>query len=1085
MAGYSDTRQLIIDTLMGRPAGTEIQPEDHQAFALALNDYIRNVELNSGNAFIGFAQADTVPIQSDNGQCFYISTVPPSTNIVYANFIDSEGNPISVTTPSGKMAFVTLIWNTRNWDSQITIIETNWSQIFENNIAPNSIDSSKIIDGTIQSTDLNPNAFDETLSISGKIAPADVVGSKLTEFESELYNLNDDSTIKVGYELGSTGHYDVNPNYNSSGDLYVREDLAYDTNYTGNIFCYSLSGSFLGRVRAGKALLPDTAFVRLNWLNSGNKPYFISQNNSSAQFRIDSLDKRVSNAEETLNNVDDALIMGSEHLIKGGAVSESLYDLNDINAIKDNTGVSLASGSYEVDNSYKASGNIYIDSSLEYETNTKSRIFCYKTEYSNGIPYTSFLGYVKSGDALLQGTEFIRINWLKTSPTPYFASKKNIPSVQSRIDGINRGIDDVYKVNGDDLQGKELTSTGDIVDSADWRVSQFIELKTDRTYKCNVSGNYYFYDAFFAYISRKNISAGTSFNKKTVSGARFMRTNAPISTPITITEYDSKGTELLQSRQYKGRAIVDSENVNDANYSLQGVQLPKESKVVSLDFTTANSLYDRSGSSIKLISIGNGIKLERVFVSAAEDNYYCQDCKCNIRVNVAGNHQDIPLRLNNYGSDLFSLRLKYPVLEVADDGKSTMITPMPSALERAYITKDSKSFTIHNGDGSEYRNYLFANYNDVEGLVDAMIDDLSVDFDIVKYACEGVSFDAIENFDKIYISRQVNEIYYAESSQIEYTGNVYYDSYPTIIKATDKGFVHNLTIGYKIDGELIKTMYFIWDGMLVKFTDLSLRTSDMVMTYNSAFIDSIKNVVLKPYQKIIAPMLSMQHQVVYSDDLINQNMVTSTKRQQNMLAYLAKKGFVGVNFNECVSIIKGSLAINSPVYCLTFDDRQKNLWTDERIRNIFNKYRAKPTLVYIFNVSDYNGENPPSSALTKEQYWELKNSGWDVISHGFCIHTGELSYAQFVNGFNKTKQKWLDWYGEDVCAYNAHGQEITDFQYYLLKNMGFTAIASGIALLGWYCNCGTTVDVQYKRVTWMDSEQSWDSVKTNIDNWVE
>lgn len=181
MAGYSDTRQLIIDTLMGRPAGAEIQPEEHQAFALALNDYIRNVELNSGNAFIGFAQSDTVPIQSNNGQCFYISTVPPGTNIVYANFIDYEGNSISVTTPPNKMAFVTLIWNTRNWDSQITIIETNWSQIFENNIAPNSIDSSKIIDGTIQSTDLNPNAFDNTLTKPDKIAPADVVGSELTE----------------------------------------------------------------------------------------------------------------------------------------------------------------------------------------------------------------------------------------------------------------------------------------------------------------------------------------------------------------------------------------------------------------------------------------------------------------------------------------------------------------------------------------------------------------------------------------------------------------------------------------------------------------------------------------------------------------------------------------------------------------------------------------------------------------------------------------------------------------------------------------------------------------------------------------
>ena len=71
MAGYEDTRQMIINTLTNRLAGTEIQPEDHQEFALAITDYVRSVELLSGNAFIGFAEANTTPVQSDNGQCFY------------------------------------------------------------------------------------------------------------------------------------------------------------------------------------------------------------------------------------------------------------------------------------------------------------------------------------------------------------------------------------------------------------------------------------------------------------------------------------------------------------------------------------------------------------------------------------------------------------------------------------------------------------------------------------------------------------------------------------------------------------------------------------------------------------------------------------------------------------------------------------------------------------------------------------------------------------------------------------------------------------------------------------------------------
>lgn len=123
MAGYDDTRQLIIDTLMGRPAGTEIQPEDHQAFALAIIDYVRSVELLAGNAFIGFAEADTIPVQSDKGQCFYISIVKPGQTVNFVNFIDYNGDAISISSPSNKISLVTLIWNTEYWSSQIVTLD--------------------------------------------------------------------------------------------------------------------------------------------------------------------------------------------------------------------------------------------------------------------------------------------------------------------------------------------------------------------------------------------------------------------------------------------------------------------------------------------------------------------------------------------------------------------------------------------------------------------------------------------------------------------------------------------------------------------------------------------------------------------------------------------------------------------------------------------------------------------------------------------------------------------------------------------------------------------------------------------------
>ena len=123
MAGYLDTRQLIIDTLTGRPAGTEIQPEDHQAFALQLNDYIRSVELVAGNSTpIAFAEAETVPVQPDNGQAVYLSQVNRGTTVTFTNFHGQDGNPIAVTADINTVKFVTLLWNGAYWSVQTTSV---------------------------------------------------------------------------------------------------------------------------------------------------------------------------------------------------------------------------------------------------------------------------------------------------------------------------------------------------------------------------------------------------------------------------------------------------------------------------------------------------------------------------------------------------------------------------------------------------------------------------------------------------------------------------------------------------------------------------------------------------------------------------------------------------------------------------------------------------------------------------------------------------------------------------------------------------------------------------------------------------
>lgn len=115
MAGYNDTKDLIIRALMGRPAGTEIQPENHQAYALNMLDYIRSVELVSTSTLIGIAEENTVPIQPNDSRVCYIAGVGQDRTVTFSNFIDDEGNPISITTGEMEGVFVILLWNMEHW----------------------------------------------------------------------------------------------------------------------------------------------------------------------------------------------------------------------------------------------------------------------------------------------------------------------------------------------------------------------------------------------------------------------------------------------------------------------------------------------------------------------------------------------------------------------------------------------------------------------------------------------------------------------------------------------------------------------------------------------------------------------------------------------------------------------------------------------------------------------------------------------------------------------------------------------------------------------------------------------------------
>lgn len=126
-AGYDDTKKLIIDALMGRPAGTQIQPEKHQSYALSLLEYVRTLELSTSSILAGVASEFTVPLRPKNSSVCYIATIAQKTTVTFHNFFNEEGNSISVTTGGEEAKFVVLIWNQKFWSVEATSISYSYN----------------------------------------------------------------------------------------------------------------------------------------------------------------------------------------------------------------------------------------------------------------------------------------------------------------------------------------------------------------------------------------------------------------------------------------------------------------------------------------------------------------------------------------------------------------------------------------------------------------------------------------------------------------------------------------------------------------------------------------------------------------------------------------------------------------------------------------------------------------------------------------------------------------------------------------------------------------------------------------------
>lgn len=190
---YDNIKEKIVKSLLGRDNGSEIQPINHQEFALALLEYIRNVELISGSTLIGIAHEDTVPVQSNDANECYISAVAQDRIAKFTNFINQDGSPITITTGVNEAKFVVFVWNRHFWDA----VEIN------GNIISHAENANFYYQFTIKKNydsiaDMNADAANP-MGIDGKplkIGDIITVNNPHNEAENGIYSWNNGTWIK-------------------------------------------------------------------------------------------------------------------------------------------------------------------------------------------------------------------------------------------------------------------------------------------------------------------------------------------------------------------------------------------------------------------------------------------------------------------------------------------------------------------------------------------------------------------------------------------------------------------------------------------------------------------------------------------------------------------------------------------------------------------------------------------------------------------------------------------------------------------------------------------------------------------------
>lgn len=322
MAGYSDTKKLIEDTLVGRPEGSLIYPYQHQRFALSMLDYIHSVELMGVSDLQGIATTDTVPVEPENAKVAYIATVPPSQTYVYTNFLDEDGDPITVTTGANTVSLLTLLWNGTYWQVQNSPVQ----------LAVDYSDGFLLKD--VISTDVNPGTPDLNMfyiALPGTythftVAPITVKQGQLGIFtyensawSSEVFTIANWSVVNVNDINGSAAAY------GSAQAARAAVPLQYKK--CGLQITYLLSTGWMTDQYIGPDESASTPTPWPNWSTASNwqvlGPVTVSQNTET---------NSDGNGTINIGGTDVGKYAGADKLIKlvGFATSQAAFQDGDV-----------------------------------------------------------------------------------------------------------------------------------------------------------------------------------------------------------------------------------------------------------------------------------------------------------------------------------------------------------------------------------------------------------------------------------------------------------------------------------------------------------------------------------------------------------------------------------------------------------------------------------------------------------------------------------------------------------------------------------------------------------------------------------